>query len=87
MSKSQKELEMETAKKNALRAAKYLNEFKNCPKALTLISESIATRPRYPKWYAIRAQLYRVLGRNQLAFCDYNSAIRLDSRTPRYYAA
>ncbi len=64
-----------------------MSEFKSIPRALNMLSEAIAIRPKMARWYAVRAQAYRALGRNQLAFYDLNAAIRLEPRAPPYVCA
>jgi tetratricopeptide (TPR) repeat protein len=79
-----KKADLDKANQNATWALQLLGEFKSLPRALQYISEAIAIRPKASaKWYTTRAQIYRALGRNQLAFYDYNAALRVDPRS--YY--
>lgn len=64
-----------------------LHEFKQVGRLLQLINESIAIRPKIARWYAARAQIYRGLGRNQLAFYDLNAAIRIEPRSWQYFVS
>ncbi len=77
---------MEKAQKSHERAVKLLSDFRQPTRALTLITEAIAILPRNSKLYLARAQVYRMLGRNQLAFCDLNSVLRLEPQMNRAYA-
>ena len=86
MQQSKGDQDADQAKRNSERALKLLTAFKQPTRALTLISEAIAIKPKTAKWYVLRAQTYRMLGRNQLAFCDYNSALRLDPRSTKNFA-
>ena len=72
-----KEAEAERARRNAARAETLLHSLRQPTRALALISEALAVRPKQARWYLVRAQLYRVMGRNRLALADYNSNIRL----------
>ena len=85
-SRSKKEADIAMAHKNHSRVVKSLTEFKLPTRSLYLICEALAVKPKMLKWYLVRAQVYRVLGRNQLAFCDYNSALRIDKNFTRAYA-
>ena len=77
---------MEKAKKNHDKVLRDLMLFKQPTRNLTLITEAIVVRPKLAKCFLARAQLYRILGRNQLAFCDYNAVLRLDKNLMRAYA-
>ena len=77
--------DLDKANTNYAKAVELLGEFKHLGKALQLIGEAIAVRPKIAMWYATRAQIYRGLGRNQLAFYDYNAAIRIEPRMWQYY--
>lgn len=72
--------DLDRANQQAENAQKLLNEFRSLNRALGIINEAIATRPKIARWYVTRAQIYRALGRNQLALYDYNAAIRLEPR-------
>jgi len=78
-SKSQKEKNQEAAKKSAdnLRD-KFIKNKEFRPRDLLNITKSITTRPKEKDYFIMRAQVLRIFGRNQLAFCDYNTALRLD---------
>ena len=86
MQQSKQDQEASKARKNSESALRDLTAFKPPSRALTLITEAIAVRPKTAKWYVVRAQVYRMLGRNQLAFFDYNSALRLDPRSTKSFA-
>jgi len=49
------------------------------------LCQFISKNHKKPAWYLFRAQLYRMLGRNQLAFCDYNTALLLEKNCIRAY--
>ena len=51
------------------------------------MNEALTVRPKVARFYASRAQIYRALGRNQLAFYDLNAAIRLEPRTYTFVCA
>lgn len=74
------------ANKNGSAATTRLLSFKNMTLSLTLITSALSRLPKTAKWYIVRSQIYRVLGRNQLAFFDINSALRLEPRSSRLYA-
>lgn len=74
------------ANKNGSAATTRLLSFKNITLSLTLITSALSRLPKTAKWYIVRSQIYRVLGRNQLAFFDINSALRLEPRSSRLYA-
>ena len=83
---SQREAEADRARRNAARAEALLHSSRQPTRALALISEAIVVRPKQSRWYLVRAQLYRILGRNRLALADYNANIRLDAFTAKTYA-
>lgn len=78
---------LDAANSNAASASLLLAEFRHLGKAHALLTEAIQIRPKQARWYAIRAQIYRGLGRNQLAFYDLNASIRLEPRTWQYYCS
>jgi tetratricopeptide (TPR) repeat protein len=86
MARSKKDLDIEKATRSTDRAIKLICDFRQPTRALTLLTEAISVLPRSGKLYAARAQVYRTLGRNQLAFCDLNSVLRLEPQMNRAYA-
>ena len=83
--------EKNEAEKNALknhsRAYKeFLKTRGKIGKNLEKLTSAIAYKIKMPQWYLLRAQMYRVFGRNQLAFCDYNTVLRLEKNCNRCYA-
>ncbi len=79
--------DLDKANKLAESAASLAGEFKNSQRALQAVTEALSVRPKIARWYATRAQIYRALGKNQLAFYDMNAAIRLEPRTWQYYGS
>jgi tetratricopeptide (TPR) repeat protein len=78
---------LDGANASQAKAEELLGEFKQLPRALTLVNEALTVRPKVARFYASRAQIYRALGRNQLAFYDLNAAIRLEPRTYSFVCA
>jgi tetratricopeptide (TPR) repeat protein len=78
---------LDGANASQAKAEELLGVFKQLPRALSLVNEALMVRPKVARFYASRAQIYRALGRNQLAFYDLNAAIRLEPRTYTFVCA